>query len=55
MICPNNVIAVNATLELKNAEGIVMGRTIKAFLCLALVYVVLAMLYTYIVFPNFGM
>ena len=55
MICPNNVIAVNATLELKNAEGIVMGRTVKAFICLVLVYIVLAMLYTYVLFPNFGM
>ena len=55
MICPNNVIAVNATLELKNAEGIVMARTVKAFICLVLVYIVLALLYTYVLFPNFGM
>ena len=55
MICPNNVIAVNATLELKNAESVVMSRTVKAFVCLILVYVLLALLYSYILFPNFGM
>lgn len=54
MICPNNVIAVNATLNLKNAESTVMARTIKAFVCLIIVYIVLAMLYTYVLFPNFG-
>lgn len=55
MICPNNVIAVNATLELKNAESVVMSRTVKAFVILILVYVLLALLYSYILFPNFGM
>ena len=55
MICPNNIIAVNATLELKNAEGAVFKRTIKAFLIMTAVYCVLAMVYAYILFPEFGL
>lgn len=54
MICPNNIIAVNATLELKNAEGAVFKRTIVAFIIMTVVYCILAMLYAYILFPNFG-
>lgn len=54
MICPNNIIAVNATLELKNAEGAVFKRTIVAFLIMSVIYCILAMLYAYILFPNFG-
>lgn len=52
MICPNNVIAVNATLELENSEGVVMKRTIKAFLIMALVYCSLALFYAYVLFPG---
>lgn len=55
MICPNNIIAVNATLELKNAEGAVFKRTIKAFVIMTAVYCILAMLYAYVFFPEFGM
>lgn len=55
MICPNNIIAVNATLNLKKAEGAVLARTIKACLIMAVVYCAVALLYTYVLFPNFGM
>ena len=44
-----------ATLELKNAEGAVFKRTIKAFLIMTAVYCVLAMVYAYILFPEFGL
>lgn len=54
MICPNNIIAVNATLGLKNAEGEVFKRTIKAFIIMTIVYCVLSMVYAYLLFPNFG-
>lgn len=54
MICPNNIIAVNATLELENAEGDVLKRTIGAFAVMAVVYCILAMVYAYMLFPNFG-
>lgn len=54
MVCPNNIIAVNATLELENAEGLVFERTVKAFLIMTVVYCVLAMLYAYVLFPTFG-
>ena len=54
MICPNNIIAVNATLELENAEGDVLKRTIGAFAVMAVVYYILAMVYAYMLFPNFG-
>lgn len=55
MICPNNIIAVNATLELKNAEGAVFKRTIKAFIIMTVIYCLLSMLYAYVLFPDFGM
>ncbi|MGF6990185.1 L-lactate permease [Lachnospiraceae bacterium PF1-21] len=55
MICPNNVIAVNATLELKNSEGVVMKRTVKAFVIMSIIYAGLALLYTYVLFPGFGL
>ena len=54
MICPNNIIAVNATLELKNAEGEVFKRTVKAFLIMTVIYCGLALLYSYVLFPHFG-
>lgn len=53
MICTNNIIAVNATLDLKNSEGEVLARTIKAWLILAIVYGGLAMLYCHLLFPEF--
>ena len=54
MICPNNIIAVNATLELKKSEGAVMARTFKACLIMAVIYAIFALLYTYVLFPNFA-
>lgn len=53
MICTNNIIAVNATLDLKNSEGAVLGRTIKAWLLLAVIYGGLALLYAHVMFPDF--
>jgi len=54
MVCPNNIIAVNATLELENSEGPVFERTVKAFLIMTIIYCALAMLYAYVLFPTFG-
>ena len=52
MICPNNVTAACATVGITGEESKVMKRVVVMFcICLAL-YMVLAMLYVYAVFPN---
>lgn len=54
MLCPNNVIAVGTTVGLTNQEGTIMKRTMKAYAIIAVIYMAVTMLYTYVLFPNFG-
>ena len=55
MICPNNVVAACATVDIIGREGEVLRKGIVVFGILLLEYMVLAMIYTHILFPNFGM
>lgn len=52
MICPNNITAACATVGETGNEGIVLKRVMKAFLIVLVIYMALAMLYTYVLFPN---
>ena len=52
MICPNNVSAACATVNLIGEENKVMKRVVVMFLIFCLLYMLLAMLYVYVVFPN---
>ncbi len=51
MICPNNVVAVCACVAILGQEGRVMRKALFPSLCLLVFYAVLAMIYTYWVFP----
>lgn len=55
LICPNNTVAACATVGEVGNESKVMKRTLAAFAIILCVYMVLAMLYTLVLFPNFGM
>ena len=55
LICPNNTVAACATIDQVGNEGEVMKKTFKAFAIILVLYMVLAMLYTCVLFPNFGM
>lgn len=55
MICPNNVIAVCATVDFKNKEGLVMRKVILALVVLMLAEMIAAMLYMYVFFPGYYM
>lgn len=55
LICPNNTVAACATVGKVGQENQVMKKTFAAFLVLEVVYMILAMLYTLVIFPNFGM
>jgi lactate permease len=52
MICPNNITAACATVGETGNEGVVLRRVMTAFLIVLLLYMLLAMLYTYVLFPN---
>ena len=54
LICPNNTIAACATLGEIGNEGAVMKKAFAAFWIIEIVYMALALLYTLILFPNFG-
>lgn len=54
LVCPNNTVAACATVGMVGRENEVMFKTLKAFGIILLVYMVLAMAYTYALFPNFG-
>jgi len=54
LICPNNTVAACATVGMVGQENKVMFKTLKAFGIVLVVYMVLAMAYTYVLFPNFG-
>ncbi len=55
MICPNNVIAVCATVDFENQEGHVMRKVIPALLVLIIVEMIAAMLYIHVIFPGYYM
>ena len=55
LICPNNTVAACATVDQIGNESDVMKKTLKAFAIILCMYMVLAMLYTCVLFPNFGM
>jgi len=51
MICPNNVVAVCACVSILGKEGEVMRKTLLPSVTLLLFLGILAMIYTYLVFP----
>lgn len=55
MICPNNVVAVCATVGIIGKEGEVLRKAAKMFLVLLVLYMCLGMLYTHVLFPDFGL
>jgi len=55
LICPNNTVAVCATVGEVGNENKVMKRTLPAFVIILVTYMTLATLYTLVLFPNFGM
>ena len=55
LICPNNTVAACATVGEVGRENQVMKRTLPAFAILVVEYMVLAVIYTLVLFPNFGM
>lgn len=55
MICPNNTVAACATADQVGNESQVMRRTLPAFAVILVIYMALTMLYTCVLFPNFGM
>jgi len=52
MICPNNITAACATVGETGNEGLVLKRVMTAFLIVLALYMLLALLYTYVLFPN---
>ena len=52
---PNNTVAACATVGEVGNENKVMRKTLVAFGILLAEYMVLAMVYTLVLFPNFGM
>lgn len=54
LICPNNTVAACATVDEIGNESGVMKRTLPAFAVIPAVYMMLTMLYTCVLFPNFG-
>ena len=55
LICPNNTVAACAPVDQIGNENQVMKRTLPAFAVILVIYMVLTMLYTCVLFPNFGM
>ena len=55
LICPNNTVAASATVDQIGNENLVMKRTLPAFAIILVIYMVLTMLYTCVLFPHFGM
>ena len=54
LICPNNTVAACATVGEVGNENKVMRKTFVAFGIIVLEYMVLTMIYTFVLFPNFG-
>lgn len=55
LICPNNVVAACATVNLIGREGDVLRITFRAFFIILIEYMIISMLYTYMIFPGFGL
>lgn len=55
LICPNNTVAACATVDQVGNESQVMRKTFVAYAIILVTYMVLATLYTLVLFPNFGM
>ena len=55
LICPNNTVAACATVGEVGNENQVMKRTLPAFAILVVEYMILTVIYTLVLFPNFGM
>lgn len=55
MICPNNVIAVCATVNFQNQEGIIMRKVIPALVVLMIAEMIAGLLYTLVIFPGYYM
>ena len=55
LICPNNTVAACATVGEVGNESKVMKRTFVAYAIVLALYMVLAVVYTLVLFPNFGM
>ena len=55
LICPNNTVAACATVDQIGKENQVMKHTLLAFGIILVIYMVLAMLYTCVLFPGYGM
>ena len=55
LICPNNTVAACATVGEVGHENKVMKRTLPAYIIILTVYMILATVYTLVLFPNFGM
>lgn len=55
LICPNNTVAACATVNEVGNENKVMRKTLVAYAIILVLYMVLATLYTLVLFPNFGM
>ncbi len=55
LICPNNTVAACATVDKIGSESEVMKKTLVEFAIVLVVYMVLSMLYTLVLFSGFGM
>lgn len=55
MICPNNVIAVCATVNFQNQEGIIMRKVVPALVVLMIAEMIAGLLYTLVIFPGYYM
>lgn len=55
LVCPNNTVAACATVGQVGNESKVMRHTLAVFAVILVLYMVLSMLYTFVLFPNFGM
>lgn len=55
LICPNNTVAACATVGEVGNENKVMRKTLVAYIIVLAEYMVLATVYTLVLFPNFGM
>lgn len=55
MICPNNVIAVCATVSFQGQEGIVMRKVVPALLILIIAEMAATLVYSHVLFPGYFM
>ena len=51
-VCPNNVVAVATTVDMLGQEGLLMRRVFPAFFIFLIVYGLLSLLYTHLLFPG---